>query len=960
MGLRVPAQEAANDEISQAEGETVNLGVEEGFYGAAANESRFAAPTPEVEPSETVSVSDSENSGETSGSDSDFGVVGETPDIPSSPSEEGSWSDEIVGEMPAYPDQFAKENDVSRPSEQGGQIEGKANENVPNVLEREIRDMEHAVKVGEINASIASIRSQIEQVNRAVQLNRISTAEGDKRHEDLRTELARLEDIKRGPTPSEQANFAADKTEAAAPVTAEKTETNPEKAEYLRLKREFKDSERAYLETLKQDYSKRGIEDKIMGLGRGSMSPDLQVAYDKFMTANKTYYQFAENSGAYKQIAERLNKNRSPEEQTTLHAAVAGRHVLRPAEERLKIQTLQMPKWMADSKNKISEIIKAHPKVAMAVGGAVLIKSAVFSMPALLAGMGTRMIGGKIGDSLDSNRLDKKFSIMAKMGTEVDLEELESQYFAKLNLVQKVRTGTKWASIGAGIAAGGISASAYGGEGVEVVPPSGTEVLPGGAEVEAVEKIVGAELPVQAEPVLVETFTPRPGQNLSTALLDTLRQRVEAGSLHLPPGITEKNLSEYMYKVFPEMTEATGLNPRLTPDEWVKLGVLSGDPNNIQVGEPINLQSLIDKIADTTDSGAKLKLSGDNIPGAVPDISAQQVSQPLYNGEPNQPDAREPQFDRPSIHEKTQLHVREIAAGEYNQFDAKLGIGSDTHTTGTNEYSGNDLEQRGVEGHAHNYGGNGKPAEIQPPAPVEESRLVRNETHPIGSHISQQTLDGKGANSSFTFDSDGQSYVRGEYKYQSVPHEVGPAADHALPPYPDQAPAPEVKGSFQNTPEQVSSRELLAERYGRSPQAAIILENLDGYHPLFTPQLLERSLVIEPGTTAKDFANILYRQTTEAFIHAEINLPAQTTEYVIHNPTAINAFVDKNASEFATEFNPLLSGKQPLDLSVDQWKELGFRSGNPRELVQGDKVEMGKLIKLILENAAERANARQH
>lgn len=852
MSFKAPTQEASNDEIIPVKGELTELDTTESFYGEASNDSAFETPAPVVEDTETVSRIEPGQSED----DFVYGVVGEQPDLPASPKEEEvGWSDEIVGESPAYPDQFSMLADAPGSLEQSGQIDG-----APDVLQREILDMEHAVKIGEINASIASIRNQIEQVNRAVQLNRIGTEEGDRKYQELHDELIRLENIKRGPTPSEQASLEPAKSEAAPLVNAEKTEANPEKTEYLRLKKEYKSSEREYLATLKQDYGERGLGSKIMGLGRGSMSPDLQAAYDKFMTANKAYYQFAESSGAYSQIAERLNKNRQEDEKTTLHAAVAGRHVLRPAEERLKIQTLQMPKWMVNVKNEVSEKIKAHPKVAMAVGGAVLIKSAIFSMPALLAGIGTRMIGGKISDSLDSNRLGKKYSIMAKMGTEVDLEALESQYFDQLNLVQKVRTGTKWASVGAGIAAGGISAATYSGEGVDVVGP-GTEVAPDSAAVEAVENVAGAELSIQDERVSVEAFVPKSGDNLSTALFDAFRQQVEAGKIQLPPGVTEQNLAAHMYKIFPEMTDATGSSPHLSSDEWIKLGVLSGDPHNIQVGEPINMQALLDKMASAPD----------NIEISAPEASMADLS---TGGEPP---AGPPVPEQPVV--------------------------------GADENTQDQPATQKVEGETIRVSAETPPE--QPSTPEQPVVAAQEQT-------------------------------------------AAPEVAQKPPPVFHEAP-PSYNG---NQAEQITQRELLAARYRMSPHAWNMYELQYGYKPQITTELFRHNAVIEAGTTAKDFSESLYRHMFEAFRRAEINLPAQTTEYVIHNPTAINAFVDRNASEFATEFNPFLSGKQPLDLSADQWKELGFSSGNPRELVPGDKIEMGKLIKLILENAAERANER--
>ncbi len=83
---------------------------------------------------------------------------------------------------------------------------------------------------------------------------------------------------------------------------------------------------------------------------------------------------------------------------------------------------------------------------------------------------------------------------------------------------------------------------------------------------------------------------------LSRITVDYVKEKVLDGSLVLPNGVNEGGISHYIYQSFPEMTSATDAVSRLSAEEWVDLGVSSGNPNIIHPGETINIQELVHKM----------------------------------------------------------------------------------------------------------------------------------------------------------------------------------------------------------------------------------------------------------------------------------------------------------------------------------------------------------------------------
>jgi hypothetical protein len=77
------------------------------------------------------------------------------------------------------------------------------------------------------------------------------------------------------------------------------------------------------------------------------------------------------------------------------------------------------------------------------------------------------------------------------------------------------------------------------------------------------------------------------GENLSSVLLNHLNTLVNNGHT-LPEGFEKGKIAQYMYESF----------ARLTPEQWVELGVSRGDPNLVYPGETIDINALAEKMLE--------------------------------------------------------------------------------------------------------------------------------------------------------------------------------------------------------------------------------------------------------------------------------------------------------------------------------------------------------------------------
>lgn len=443
-----------------------------------------------------------------------------------------------------------------------------------------------------------------------------------------------------------------------------------EPSEHWKLKEAMRDAKQAYLGKLEADVEQRGALKKMFGFGQKEMTPEVLEAYNKFMAANQAYYHYADESGRYKKINEWLQDRQEKAGQAVepmgIYGAVANRHVLKPASERLALQERQMPPAVL----KLFKTIGGNSYLKWGLLGTSVIATAGGSLFGILGGKATKWglertyVRGKI----DQHKVEAREITNVLAAHElIDLDLLEKEYFASGLAIDTARFRTNAASMAVGAAAtagagytigtigseflsegvntsGGIvdgtvkpispndlglvvesaptaspvgSTSEVGGNatfnelvaremnfgggsiedqlGIKEVSSYDTDTftndaLKAAAEVE--EKSV-ATLDTAIEKVV----TVKPGDTMSELLYDTIKERVAAGQLTLPSG---QSISQYLYQNFPELTNATDVAGRLTPEEWVKLGVESGNPNQIAVGEVIDINALLEKLPSAT------------------------------------------------------------------------------------------------------------------------------------------------------------------------------------------------------------------------------------------------------------------------------------------------------------------------------------------------------------------------
>lgn len=435
------------------------------------------------------------------------------------------------------------------------------------------------------------------------------------------------------------------------PESTEMDEYEIEKKEYLQLKKEFKSAEKKYYDAIKSDYRNRGNLNKFFGLGRNDMNPNVQEAYDEFMAANKSYYGFAQNNGVYQKIAERLYREKKEDEEVAINSAIAGRHVLTPAEKRLELQTIKMPERLVHIKDKILDKIKDYP-VAVKTTAVALIGYSLFVKPAaVVAGVGTRYLGNKFY----VNTL-KKRQEATKINTEelideldkVNLEEMENEYFTATNKAHNAKNRVKMAAVGAAVGTGILSSMDFGTDsvGTKVNVDNSVDIDVKGVQEQDIAKSVTEHIRNQAqesgmpapsgveitpEPVekamisedygnlthimkmedmnglsfgdrIIDKFTREQITELHEILADTLAKGIQEGDIVLPdPLIVDgvdytNNLAGYVAEKLPDVSRSWGdvLTPdELTQEQWQMFGIRSGDPNSMYLGEKVKIGELL-------------------------------------------------------------------------------------------------------------------------------------------------------------------------------------------------------------------------------------------------------------------------------------------------------------------------------------------------------------------------------
>lgn len=406
---------------------------------------------------------------------------------------------------------------------------------------------------------------------------------------------------------------------------AEVPPAEAERSEHWQLKRAMREAKSEYLAKLEESVKQRGALQKMLGFGRRKLDADVQSAYDAFMLANKAYYQHAEQSGRYAKIDAWLRKRqRSAEgakEVVGVYGAVAERHVFAPARERLALQEREMPLAV----RKLFGEIAARPKLKMFLLGASAVSTLGGSIVGMYAGKFTKWglektyVKSKERDrQLDQNEIIE----MLASGRRFDLNALEDIYFDSALAVDTARARATAAGVvagaavtaGAGYTIGNELFSQTGGltvdpEQVDLgrvdlveIPPSAEPTVP---EVSTKGADQGVATPREAvdrvaagtENGAEKIVTVKSGDTVSNILYEGLKERIATGQIKLPPNVTPDTLSHHLYQSLPELTNASDVASRLTPQEWIKLGISSGDPQHIMAGETINVEAILDKLS---------------------------------------------------------------------------------------------------------------------------------------------------------------------------------------------------------------------------------------------------------------------------------------------------------------------------------------------------------------------------
>lgn len=79
------------------------------------------------------------------------------------------------------------------------------------------------------------------------------------------------------------------------------------------------------------------------------------------------------------------------------------------------------------------------------------------------------------------------------------------------------------------------------------------------------------------------------GENLSTILHNEL---LNHNSLRLPEGMSRDQLAQFLYEKFPELSDAQNPTWTVEPSVWRSLGVSSGNPAQLAIGDTINIEKL--------------------------------------------------------------------------------------------------------------------------------------------------------------------------------------------------------------------------------------------------------------------------------------------------------------------------------------------------------------------------------
>ncbi|MCD5381634.1 MAG: hypothetical protein LR008_03610 [Candidatus Pacebacteria bacterium] len=314
-----------------------------------------------------------------------------------------------------------------------------------DLTNEQVASLKNEIYHQENKSNIDELKAQIDKINTAVQNGTMGTTKADEMVEVLEQKIYKYENL----SSKTEGNYIDNEVPKVSDVEYESIED-----EYLQLKHEFRAAENDFYEKLEEDYSDRNVANRLFGLKRDldGMSPEARAAYDNYISSNNAYFKFAQESGQYQKIAERLNRDKDSDDAVQIDHAVADRHLLRAAEKRLSLQTESfMPAPLAKVKNSIVNWISASKK--RQVGA--LLSGAVINLPGLAAGWMAGKIQSGFADAyaaeMEAEIKNAENTIM--QDSFVDLDQMED-IFESMNNAQKERTKAKVYATGAAVGAG--------------------------------------------------------------------------------------------------------------------------------------------------------------------------------------------------------------------------------------------------------------------------------------------------------------------------------------------------------------------------------------------------------------------------------------------------------------------------------------------------------------------------
>lgn len=721
---------------------------------------------------------------------------------------------------------------------------------------------------------------------------------------------AQAESVEIPPTESPEPLEQAPQTESLEQPAQSEAVSGIDKAEYARLKREYKDSQHKYFAALEWDYADKGMLKKVLGLGRKDLSPTVKPSYDAFMEASQAFYSFTQQSRHAEKIAARLRRERSAEAVPNVNVLLYDRHVARPAHERNERQRVHLPEYVLNAKKALQEKMKQHPKTALGVGALLT----VLNPAAVAAAVGVRYLGNKfyVAGKEERKEVEKNDAIESitydREGA--SLRDLEALSFEAERQARDARVRTNIAAVGAAVAAG----SAYGAtggetepyfEGLSDGPISFEHTVEGESAIEAPNhpeptelELNGKSVAERAVPLNVTELTPddaRPydarlgygeiasetkmsiepepmpetipetpafemtrtverGDTVSKIMLDSLREGLKTGEIVLPEGINQDRLAHYMYQSFPEMTDAADVEARLTPEEWRDVGVKSGNPNLIQQGEVIDMQKLI------------AHMRGASVEAISNSASVEQVVIP---------------GTETSVPTVTPDTVMETAGQSPLAGEAVGGVETSVPPTP----NPNPV--------APAWG------EVTSPTP-EESRVLGAEeiiAPVVERGVSAETVPIEAV--------EGDAWLYKELKVE---------------------------------PSTVSSSE----------QVIGVSERLNSL------------VTVWPEDASSSLHEYLYKTMLQGHYTGHVTLPTETVASVVKDETALYGFIERYMPEVSENtLSKIFRGVGPDALSAEEWQALGVERGNPQMIAGGDKIQTGKIIQIILERAEAALNLKK-